>query len=238
MKLLGFLLIISFLSINVSHAQEGGDYEYGSEFIWGVTKATNSGLIGGLVFKYSKAVTKRSYQSFGLELVNIKHPKEERYYSVTGNTFIWGKQNYLYSARLQYGRDWIFFRKAPQQGVQISGVLAGGPSIGVIAPYYIEIEGGGSNANKVQYDPAVHSFHDILGTGNIFQGIENSSIALGGNFKAAINFEFGTFKSNVVGFETGFMIEAFTKEVVLMPNAENRSIFPNAFITLFYGSRK
>jgi len=34
------------------------------------------------------------------------------------------------------------------------------------------------------------------------------------------------------------MIEAFTKEVVLMPNAENRSIFPNAFITLFYGSRK
>jgi hypothetical protein len=234
MKSLGVALLITLISTTTVLGQESGDYDYGSEFIWGVTKASNSGLIGGLIFKYSRAATKTSYHTFGLEMVNIKHPKEARYYSFTGNTFIWGKQNYLYSVRLNYGRDWILFRKAPQQGVQINGNLSAGPSIGLQAPYYIEYEGRG----REQFNPAVHDFNYILGTGNIFQGIEDSEIKIGANVKASLSFEFGTFKTNVVGFETGFMMEAFANQVVIMPNAENRALYPNAFITLYYGSRK
>ena len=40
---------------------------------------------------------------------------------------IFGKSNYLYAIRLQYGRDIILFKKAPQQGVEIKLVTAIGP---------------------------------------------------------------------------------------------------------------
>jgi hypothetical protein len=221
-------------------AQDTEDYEYTSEFIWGINKNTNSGLIGGLMFKYSKAMTPRMFQTFGVEIVNVKHPKEQRYPSYTGNYFIFGKSNYLYSIRGQYGREWLVFKKAPQQGIQINALLAGGPTIGVIAPYYVEIAVDKGQSINEQYDPdnQMHDYSRILGTGNILQGIGRSKLNIGANIKTSLIFEFGTFKNNVTGFEAGFLVEGFPNEVVLIPRAENRSLFTSAFITLFYGSRR
>ena len=237
-SILAGLLVFSLLP---GHAQQSGDYEYNSEFIWGVTKATNSGLIGGLILKYGRSIKERQFESYGLELVNIKHAQEERHYAQTGNTFIWGKLNYLYSARLQYGREWVLFKKAPQQGVQINGILSGGPSIGIEAPYYVDVLTQPStdyNTGKEPFNPDKHNYASIMGTGNIFQGIEKSKIVPGINAKAALSFEFGTFKSNVVGFEAGVMMEAFTRKIDIMAFVDNKSIYPNAFFTLFYGSRR
>ena len=171
----------------------------------------------------------------------MKSPFEVRYSSInTGNFFIWDKQNYLYAIRAQYGRDLVLFRKAPQQGVQIIAMLAAGPSIGLIAPYYVEVESNNPPAftENVPYDPGVHSFENIWGTGRIFQGIQDSNIAIGANIKTGLSFEFGTFKSNVTGFEVGFLVDAYTQRIPLVSGADDRSVFPTAFITLFYGSRK
>lgn len=238
------LIIILFLSFSVGsqqvHAQDTEDYEYTREFIWGVNKNTNSGFIGGLVLKFSQAITPTKFQTFGLEIVNVKHPKELRTTaSTTGNTFILGKSNYLYSIRGQYGREFILFKKAPQQGIQINANISGGPTIGVLAPYIIEYSTRiDNNSVYEQYNPDKHSFSQILGTGNILQGIGKSKLNLGANIKSSLIFEFGTFKNNVTGFEAGFLVEGFPNEVVLVPKAENKAIFTSAFITLFYGSRR
>ncbi|CAN5400886.1 hypothetical protein BH23BAC1_BH23BAC1_21320 [soil metagenome] len=234
-------IILSFIIFIVDAealAQDTEDYEYTSEFIWGINKNTNSGLIGGLMVKYSKAITPRMFQTFGVEVVNVKHPKEQRYPSYTGNYFIFGKSNYLYSVRGQYGREWLVFKKAPQQGIQINAILAAGPTIGVVAPYFVEVAVDRGESVNEQYNPNVHDYSQILGTGNILQGIGKSSLNIGGNIKSSIIFEFGTFKNNVTGFEAGFLLEGFPKDVVLIPQAENRNIFTSAFITLFYGSRR
>jgi hypothetical protein len=109
-----------------------------------------------------------------------------------------------------------------------------------VAPYYIErrISPDIFTASRHEpYTPQV-PFSDILGTGNLFEGLGESKIQLGGNLKAAINFELGTVKSQVTGFEVGFLADAYFNEVVLMPSAENRSVFPTVFFTLFYGTRK
>ena len=232
--------LTSFLAFpNSVNAQDDDAYEYQTEMIWGITKNTSSGLIGGFMLKYSRAKTSKMYETFGLEIVNVKHPKEVRYNSIiTGNFFIWGKQSYLYAIRPQYGRDMILFRKAPQQGVQIIGSLAGGPSIGILAPYYIQYATGSFSSVSEQYDPAKHDFPNILGTGRIFQGITESDLAIGFNAKASLSFEFGTFKSNVTGFEVGFLVDTYTSKVILVPNSDNSAVFPTAFITLFYGSRR
>jgi hypothetical protein len=233
-------LCFLFLSSGLA-AQTQDSYEYGSEFTWGINKNTSGGLIGGLVFKKARKLKNdRVLETFGLELINIKHPQEVRRNSVqTGNLFIYGKSNYLYAIRLQYGRDIILFKKAPQQGVEIKGVFAVGPTIGLVAPYYVEYypEGGGGFTVRAPYNPNINIDY-IAGTGRVFEGLGESKITAGANFKAALNFELGTIKSQVTGFEAGFLLDAYVKTVEMVPSARNYSVFPTLFITLFYGSRK
>lgn len=221
------------------HAQTQDSYEYQSEFTWGINKNTAGGLIGGLVFKKARKLNDRTLETFGLEIMNVKHPQEVRTNSInTGNYFIYGKSHYLYAFRLQYGRDRILFKKAPQQGVEIKGILAIGPTIGVVAPYYVEYARSTDQVSRsVQYQQGMAA-EDIMGTGRLFEGIDESKIVPGANLKAAINFELGTTKSQVTGFEAGFLLDAYTKKIELMPTAKNYSVFPTLFITLFYGSRK
>ncbi|BDD03040.1 hypothetical protein [Aureibacter tunicatorum] len=235
------LIFVAILVSNIdSKAQETIDYDYSSEFIWGITKATNSGLIGGFVLRYGRAVDDNKYQHFGLELVNIKDPKEVRLSSTqTGKSFIQSKLNYLYNLRLQYGREWVLFHKAQYQGVQVNGILAGGFSMGMVTPYYYEYsEGDGTGSSTGPYD--ISKMSQVIGPGKLFEGVPDMSIVPGGHIKAALSFEFGAFKSSVFGFEGGFMLEAYTKGIYIMaPDVANsRQIYPNAFLTLFYGSRK
>ena len=183
------------------------------------------------------------FETYGLEVINVKHPQEVRRSSnATGNFFIYGKSNYLYAFRFQYGRDFVLFQKAPQQGVEIKFVSAIGPTVGIVAPYYIErsVDNSLFSTVREQYDPnnPNHTFGNILGTGNLFEGLFESDIQMGANAKAGVNFELGTVKSQVTGFEVGFLIDAYLNEVVIMPTADNRSIFPTIYFTLFYGSRK
>ncbi|WP_157601083.1 hypothetical protein [Persicobacter sp. CCB-QB2] len=172
--LLSFLTLLSFIYCPTSSvAQDLEDDGYNSQFVWGINKATNSGLIGGFVFRYSKALTENVYHSFGLEVVNIKHPKERRQQTLSGSAFILGKSNYLYDFRFQYGREWRLFRKAPQQGVQINFLASGGPSIGVVTPYYVEVSGGGDQGQRrIPYDPTV-DLATIMGPEVCFRGFPN-----------------------------------------------------------------
>jgi hypothetical protein len=242
-KILFFLFLILVGGFNSVLAQTQDSYEYNSEFTWGINKNSSGGLIGGFTFKKAKKRSDRVLETYGLEIMNVKHPQEVRRNSAyTGNYFIYGKSNYLYALRFQYGRDFILFTKAPQQGVEIKAVFAAGPSLGIVAPYYIERTVDNSYFSSVheQYDPnnPNHSYNNILGTGNVFEGIGDSKIQMGGNLKAALNFELGIMKSQVTGFEIGILADAYFSEVNLMPTAENKSIFPTVFFTLFYGNRK
>jgi hypothetical protein len=221
-------------------AQTQDSYEYQSEFIWGINKNTSGGLIGGIVFKKARKLNDRVLETFGLELMNVKHPQEvRRSSSTTGNYFIYGKANYLYAIRLQYGRDIILFKKAPQQGAEIKGIFAVGPSVGVVAPYYVEYYPNNNDMVSIRapWNPNI-SIGDIGGTGRIFEGIGESKIVPGVNVKAAVNFELGTIKSQVTGFEAGFLMDVYSKKIDLMPTAKNYAVFPTLFLTLFYGNRK
>lgn len=225
----------------LAFSQTQDSYDYNSEFTWGINKNSSGGFIGGLVFKKARKLTERTLETYNLEIMNVKHPQEVRQNSqFTGNFFIFGKSNYLYALRPQYGRDFIFFKKAPQQGVEIKAVLAAGPSIGIVAPYYIERRISPDIFTATRNEPYTTQvpYSDILGTGNLFEGLGESKIQLGGNLKAAFNFELGTVKSQVTGFEAGFLVDAYFNEVELMPSADNKAVFPTVFFTLFYGTRK
>jgi len=235
------LLILFFLGLGLEmSAQTLDSYEYNSEFTWGINKNSYGGLIGGITFKRGRRVSKKQFETFGLEIVNLKNPHEVRVQAASGNYFIYGKSNYLYALRLQYGRDLILFTKGPQQGVEVKAVFAAGPTIGILTPYYVQVDPTGGNGYYTYNAPYTTNlpYGEIEGTGSLFEGIGQSSIQMGGNFKVALNFELGTVKSQVTGFEAGFLLDAYLHTVELVPAAENYNLYPTVFLTIFYGSRK
>lgn len=239
--LLGWLF--SGLSLQAQEQKEAVtvDYEYAQEYLFGVRKSTDGGFISGFTFKYGNEVEENVFQTYGIELVNVKHPKEIRFINFsTGGTYLYQKANYLYALRLQYGREQIFFKKAQNRGVQISGLVGVGPSIGFVAPYFITYRTNGTNYETVHFDPNVHTDQSrIGGTGYPLQGLFQSKMKLGANLKASVFFEMGSGLSDVIGLEAGFVLDGYMGEKIpLMPVVENQRIFPSAFITFTYGFRR
>ncbi len=235
------VLYIALLTPFIINAQlfTEDEYEYRSEWIWGINKNTNGGLIGGLTARFSRSRGDDLFETYGLELSNVKHPSEVRLSGETGARFIYGKSHYLYAIRLQYGREKLLFKKSNQQGVQISAMAGIGPTLGLEAPYYLAVGNGkyeqfGSIPGGGGFPPP----ENFVGPGKLFQGLGESKLVLGLNMKSSFLFEFGTYRSNVAGVETGVMIEGFTRKIEIVPSQPNKSIYTSFFFTFFWGSRK
>ena len=231
------LTTVLFLAYTCLFSQNLEYFDSEKEAQWGISKNSWGGLIGGGVLKFSNKVSNSLYRTIGFELVNIKHPKENKYSSPLGygRTFIWGKKNYFFSFRAQYGREVILFSKKDQQGIRINAQLAVGPSIGILMPYYIKY----SRNNRMEienFNSATQTFNNVMGSASFFEGINELKIRPGLNLKAALNFEFGTKKSSTA-IEIGFLADAYPKKIVIMPTADNYSVYPTAFITLLYGRK-
>ncbi len=235
------LLLICMLPM-CAWAQDSDDEDdYQTEFLYGVNFNTNGGLIGGLVFRYSTTMTEKMRQTFGLEIVNVKHPKEIRTQSsANGSSFVFGKSNYLFVIRPQYGRELLIFRKAPEEGVRISAIAAVGPSLGIIKPYYVIVQPTGSDPIVEQYDPRSPNQtnpQNILGATGLTR-FAGTQLGLGFNAKAGLSFEIGGFRTSATGFEVGAMFEAFTKKIVMVPLAENRNVYTSVYLNIFFKSKR
>lgn len=231
------LLVLSLLCASVPGLAQSpvADEEYHTEIVFGAKSATNGGLISAVFFRHSRLLRKDNLMHLGLEIANTKHPRETRQTTFTGNRFIFGKANYLFSIRPHYGREKVFFKKAPQQGARISGMVSVGPSIGLETPYFINL---GKKAEP--YDPKnpKHLRGSITGNAGPFRGLFSSKLILGVFFKAALTFETNSTKNKVFGIETGFTIEAFTRKVEIIPLANNRAVFTAAYLAIYFGKRK
>ena len=227
----------SYLFYFEPRAQESDYFEYQNEILWGINKNTNGGLIGGINLKFGNKIKDNTYRIYGIEIVNVKHPKEYKYTSpFGGDNFIWAKQNTMYSLRMQYGIEKSIFNKKYENGIQINAHLSGGPGLVFLVPYYIRYNR--NNAVVIEaFDSNIHNFNNVIGTAGFLEGINEAKIRPGINLKSAINFEFGSMKKGSIALEVGFLAEAFTKKMIIMPTVKNKSIFTSAFITLFYGRK-
>ena len=224
-------------------AQSEEDESFQNELSYGINFNSNGGLIGGVFARLVYPKNKNRYQFGGLEIVEIKHPKENRIFSnETGDFFIAGKQNYMFVLRPHYGQEFVLFRKAPESGVQVNAIVAGGPSLGLLVPYYIRYNYGGPSSQDVrteQYDPQKHrNLESIQGNATVFQGLGEANVNFGAQIKGGLSFEYGRYRESIAGIEVGFMLELFPKEMVIIPQAENEQLFTSVYLNLYYGRRK
>lgn len=219
------------------------DEDFNNELSYGINLNSNGGLVGGAFVRSSWFLHNNFYRLAGLEVVEIKHPKENRlYHPNSGDSFIAGKQNHFFSIRPHYGLEHVLFRKAAESGVQVNAVGAAGPSLGLLIPYYIRYDFGGGFGGDVRteaYDPNKHlSYENTLGSSNVFTGLGETNVNLGFHAKLGLSFEYGRYRESITGIEVGFMLEQFFKEMVIIPHAENYSTFTSVYLNIYYGRRK
>ena len=228
-------LLLAGLSIKAQQINQFMDEDYKVENVFGASINTQGGLISGLYFRHSNFLSDNRLTHWGIELVNIKHPREAKETTFTGSTFVFGKSNYFVSLRPTYGRERIFFKKAPQQGARITGLLSVGPAIGLEIPYFIEL----SQNTKEQYDPenSQHARPFIIGNTSPFRGLGRTKFVLGAHAKASLTFETNSTKRRVFGVEVGFTFDIYKREINILPVAENRSTYSAAFLAIYFGRR-
>ncbi len=208
---------------------------------FGLTTNTNSGLLGGLMARKEVAMNDnalhRQFHYFNLEIVSVNHYRESTA-NVNGNGsgYVYGKQNYLFAIRPQYGREINLFRKSSEGGVNINAILAGGPSIGLIKPYYVQVSYGRGITRDEIFDAS--GKQNIVGSGGFFDGLGEAKFVPGINLKAALNFELDAFRQSNISLEIGFLAEAYTQKVNIMALSENRNLFTSGYITVFFGGKK
>lgn len=260
---------IIFLGVSPLLAQSVFEDDFTKEFTFGIGINTNGGLPASVSFKYGKITDNaRINTTYGVELVGIRHPQEYRF-NVSGinnsaQSFIRAKANYLYSLRLQYGKDIILFRKAPQEGVQVNAVFAGGLSLGMLKPYMIRYDvsttGGGIGREPIDLPFYRFNLEDagefqrlygapfaeerVLGRGGFFKGFDQIEVAPGLNAKIGLAFEASAFKTSLTGAEVGFSLEVFSQKMQILNigfaglEVKNYSTFAAMYLTAFFGARR
>lgn len=193
--------------------------------------------MGGVQGKYIKQINTEWTQSYTLEILNIRHPKEIRVPSyLTTASFILGKSNYLFSIRPQYSIERLLFKKDPIEGVQVNLVAAAGPSLGIIKPYIVEYQEADGDLVFVQYSEIINK-PSIVGGGGWFRGFGQSSFVPGVNAKMSLLFEYSTQKTRISALEAGFAAEQFASSITLNPSVSSESFFITAFVTLSFGGK-
>ncbi|MFD1755855.1 hypothetical protein ACFSC6_11640 [Rufibacter sediminis] len=249
-------MITCFLPVGLVFAQSIEEEEgYSREFTYGLNFNSNGGLLGGAMIKQVYHMDGKWYQFWALEGVEVKHEKENPVQNLqNGASFVRGKSNYLFVLRPQYGREYTFFRKAAESGVQVNGILAAGPSLGILAPYFIDYDrsnyvydqntqryylSGPVIISTEQFNPDIHNNESmIVGAPGVFKGLSEPSFRVGAHAKAGVSFEYGRYMESVTGIEVGMLVETFAGDMTMIPEAPNRNLFTSVYLTLYYGRRR
>ena len=238
-----------------SPAAPSDEQSYRKEFIFGVNFNTQGGLLGGASVRSSRVLDERLLRFWSIEGVMLKNAKEDRLTTLVGGTYIDQKTNYGFVLRPSVGIQRVLFRKAADAGVQVNGLVSVGPSIGLLMPYYISYDRTAPITRQInlstdeivneQYDPRKHTdAQAILDHGPLFSGIGETKVVPGVHLRGGLSFEYGRYRDAVTGLEVGFLLEGFTKRmVILSPNPLdtkdplNRQFFPSVYLTLYFGHR-
>jgi hypothetical protein len=225
-----------------------------SALSYGLTTNTNSGVFGGVVVRHERqrrldARERPINRYLSAEIVNVRHPQEFRQQLPNGSHIRAGKQNYLFALRGQYGISRVLVGRGETEGIPISLILAGGPTIGLLKPYYIQTTNAlPPNPPPAQrrivnepYDPlGRHSDPQIVfGPGNLLAGWGQTKIRPGAHLKAGLGIELSNGSSaQLFGVEAGALLEAYPGNILIVPAAGSSHVFSSAYLSVYFGHRR
>ena len=221
--------------------EEEGVLSYNKQSALGLQLRTNG---YGLFYELGRMKSPRITNTYTLELTEIKHPKEEKFQGADGffgNTFIYGKINNFYQARLGFGKQYIFGQKGNKNGIAVIGILQGGLSMGLLKPYYLEVENATGGREEIKYSPKDSTLFlsgPFFGSAGFSKGWSELEFTPGAYAKTALRFDFGRYNESVSALEIGISVDAFSKKIPLMLLNKDKQLFYQGHIAFVFGRRK
>ncbi len=194
-----------------------------------------------------------------LTLGDIRHSRERKINPERVNfsnqrvsrSYVFGKQNQLYALRLGFGNRHYISEKARERGVAIGYSYEIGPSLGILKPYYLELDANRpdnpneyidiryteDNANQFLNQPS------IFGGSAWTLGLDELSLRPGVHAKFATHFGFGAFDETAKSLEAGILADFFIGDTDIMvespltPGVTNSPLFLSLFVNLQIGKR-
>lgn len=219
--------------------EEEGVISYKKSFVFGA-KLISDGY--GVFFELGRASSIKKSLLYQLEISERKHRKEEKQGSIYSNTIplIFGKENFFYPVKLGVQQQILLGNKSNKNGVSITGNYGGGVSMGLLRPYYIQVDKDG----QIQYikynspDSAIFFNSAVYGGPSFSKGWSDMTVTPGLYAKAALRFDYGSYNEIVSAIEVGITGEYYTKKILQMIYNEQKQFFFGAYFSLLFGKRK
>ncbi len=199
----------------------------------------------GWGFKFRKGYNLTFLRQFmwEIEWSTYKSAKEVRvvnpYYS-DSKPYFFGKLNYVSFLRGGVGLNYIFNRKPYWGGVQVSGLVYGGLSIGIAKPAYVFVAYQTTGANyelrEQRYTPDINPDY-IYGRGSFLAGILELNFFPGLYTKTGLDFEFGSQNKMISSLEVGATLDYSPIPIPIMALNPKQSFFLTLYVSVMFGKR-
>ena len=131
-------------------------------------------------------------------------------------------------------------QKGNKNGVAVSWVYKVGLSLGLLRPYYIEVEDNGVT-REISYSSETDSLFKygfIIGAGGFGKGWGEMKIKPGVFAKTGLRYDFGRYNEVVSGIEIGVSAEYYSGNIPILLYQEDKQFFFQGHIAFMFGRRK
>jgi hypothetical protein len=226
---------------SIVRQEEEGVLVYNRQNFFGLQFRTNG---YGILYETGRMKTTRKTTTYDFEFTEIKHPKEERLpqggFSF-GNPYIYGKINNFYQLKFGIGQQYILGEKGNKNGVTVSAVYNSGISLGMLKPYYLQVEDSIGNIQTIKYtqqDSALFVGGFIHGGGGLGKGWGEIKFKPGIYGKAGLRFDYGRFNEVVSSLEVGVSLEVYAQKIPIMLFQDDKRFFFQGYVAIEFGRRK
>ncbi len=249
------MLLFIYASVSAQIAQEdlytydAKETIYNKEVSFSLKFHTNG---YGIALNKGKFVDYYKQKLWQLELLEIKHPKESRQPGVVGSqqqnakSFKYGKINNFYNLNFSLGKRKLLTEKAEKSGVAVSLFYAGGISLGLLKPYYLELvvddpETGDVKRQDIKYTEETAAIflnkERTVGSSGIAFGLDEMKFRPGLQGKIGVNFDWAAMDEYIKALELGLMLNVYTERITILATDENSFLFGNLYLKFVIGKR-
>ncbi len=223
---------------------EEGVLIYSKQSIFGI-QLRNNGY--GAFYELGRMKTNSKTTIYRIDITEIKHIKEEKTqvggnaFGFFGNPFIYGKINNFYQVTLGVGQQRMLGQKGNKNGVAISAIYNGGLAIGLLRPYYLQVQDSTGANITIKYKDNMNLFLDpssINGGGGLGKGWGEMKIKPGAFVKVAIRFDYGRYNETVSGIEVGLSADFYASKIPILAQQKDKQLFMQGYIAILFGRRK
>ena len=227
---------------NLIRMEEEGDLIFNKHNIFSIRLATDG---YGINFEKGKFITPTRTLLYQFELNEKKSPKEHKV-STSPDDFSYSslvpyKLNNFYIFKLAVGQQHLIGGKGNKNGVAVTALYTGGISIGMLKPYYVDVQDIQSQETsrktflEIQSDTNAYR---VTGASGFTVGWGHLSIKPGLNAKGAMRFDYGRLNQSVTAIEVGLTGEYYFSKIPQVLLVPEKTFFFNAYVQIMFGSRK